>query len=762
MMNIKKHFKSLLIITGSFLLLYGQDSSYTKRDTIPELDTMKVPGERTEYEVMKTSKDIGTLELDPEDVKGLPALGEVDIARSLQLMPGISASNESSSELIIHGGEPGQNLIILDGIPLYYVDHFFGFYSPFNPEAIEHVKVFKSGFPTWYGSRISSVQSYRGKSADYEKFGIGGSLGLLSSNAHVEIPIAKKASLFLAARRAYSDILKSPVFEKIFGQFDEEAKIKQTFNTFEIYREPTFHYYDINAKANVKIRDSDTLSASFYYGKDFLETIATGFEDSTYYDSIIGNDVYRIIDGELDNDCYWGNIGGSLTWDRQWNDIYFTTLQSGYTNYFQNQKECLSAYFIVDTNDNIIDHRYFEMPRSTDNNVSEIFASLSNELKLAEWNRIYAGCKVKQIAAKYDQGESITGLNILTNETDFTDSAVLSDIDNKEEEISGWIQDNISFNKLSVDLGTRLTYYTGTHDYYISPRLFYTFYPIDVLAIKGSWGLYHQFLSRAEAYDMYLEGERYFWMLAGGYGCPVSKSNQVSTGVSFQPEGFLFAVEGYYRKMSDLVIYKRSLGANISSFMRGKGTARGIDFLLQKKAGLYTGWLCYSLSEAVYKFSEEINKGKSFYSPFDHTHEVKFVNNFNYEKFNVSLAWIYATGSPYSKPVGIYELSLMDPFDSPWSLQKYTVWGAKNSQRLPSYHRLDLSGTYKFSIREKIDMLLGISVFNLYDRNNIKERDYRFMMDDKMQKVDAVIYGIDTKCMGITPSIFLQVNFKQK
>ncbi len=203
-MTIKNLFLFFLILPT---LLIAQNKS---NDSLKTLDTIKVTA-KEESRILKNKGKISEIEITAKDVLLLPATGQADISRAIQLLPGISAANESASGLVVRGSSSEENLILFDEYTLYYVDHFFGFYSPFNIDAIEKVSVLKGGFGASYGSRSSAILDFSGKVADYNKFHIGGQLGLLSGNIYTEIPM-KKASLFFAARRSYSDVIQSSIY----------------------------------------------------------------------------------------------------------------------------------------------------------------------------------------------------------------------------------------------------------------------------------------------------------------------------------------------------------------------------------------------------------------------------------------------------------------------------------------------------------------------------------------------------------------------
>ncbi|MEL7340772.1 MAG: TonB-dependent receptor, partial [Bacteroidota bacterium] len=351
-------------------------------------------------EHMMESKGISHLSISPAQLAALPSLGEKDIFRSLQMMPGVSGSNENSSGLYVRGGTPDQNLILLDGFTVYHVDHFFGFFSAFNADAIKDVQFYKGGFSAKYGERLSSVVELSGKSGNKNQWDGGLNLSALSISGRVEGPIGKKATFFLAARRSYTDIIQSGLYDNIYElvtpSTDEGAGGPggPGGGRFVNQATPDFYFYDLNARLTYNPSERDVLSLSFYNGIDNLDNSfdnsQTGFgrglgsENSTFSNQTV--DLTR-----------WGNWGASARWSRQWNDRWYSNATLAYSNYFSNRDRSTEIVIQRDTS-------LTEINRGTveDNNVQDLTFRFNNELKLSTHNQIDLGTQITYNDIRYN------------------------------------------------------------------------------------------------------------------------------------------------------------------------------------------------------------------------------------------------------------------------------------------------------------------------------------------------------------------------
>ena len=324
-------------------------SALVKEGEIFPLDiTLKLPEIKQEITVyakppvmIESSKNIGELKFSPVELAKLPSIGERDIFRTMQWMPGISGSNESSSGLYIRGGTPDKNLILYDGFTIYHVDHFFGIFSAFNPNSIEAISLFKGGFESKYGGRTSSVMEIEGKTGRQDGFNANGGFSLLSFNGLMDIPLGNRGSFMLTGRKSY----KSALYENIFNKYGSQSANPmpggrsgsgptgtsgQGFAA-QFENAPDSYFYDLNAKLSYKPSTRDDVFLSFFNGKDDLDNSRTMEAPSFLTDQGIdfNNDITDVTE--------WGNLAVGLNWHHRWNDVNYSHLSIGYSNYFNNR-----------------------------------------------------------------------------------------------------------------------------------------------------------------------------------------------------------------------------------------------------------------------------------------------------------------------------------------------------------------------------------------------------------------------------------------
>lgn len=704
------------------------------------------------YKMMKATEGVSSARVSPMDLKTLPSFGTVDVFRSLQLLPGISGTNESSSGLYVRGGTPDQNLVLLDGMTVYNVDHFFGFFSAFNADAIKDIQMFKGGYPAKYGGRISSVVDLTGKTGDPNNFHMSGGVNLLDAHTSIEVPLGGKGSILLAGRRSYTDFLESGLYNKIYDMLSQ-SNTEPAAPTGDIGNRgggfgsgpggfgnvqqpeatttrPTFYFYDLNGKITYRPTDKDNLSISFYSGKDNL------FEDSEnmrFFEAKTEQSISRATFNTRDEDTDWGNEGLSFKWSRQWNPKFYSNLMGAYSHYFSNyNQQIINESYDVNA-DTLINGRSFG--NMEDNDVNEISFRMDNEWQISNQHRLGFGVNLSHTNVTYDFIRDDT-LSILNRD----ETGVLTTL---------YAQDNWKVSpKLEVNAGVRANWYDVSGETYIEPRLSFKYAATDHLSFKGATGKYNQFVNRVINENV-TEGSRDFWLIADNDLVDVQSSWHYIFGGSLENDMFLFDVETYYKTLEGLsefsLRYRRNNIELDQLFFSGNGTAKGIEFLLQKKQGEFTGWLTYTLAEVEHKF-EGLNEGNPFPALHDQTHEFKAVANWEpHPRWRFSITWVYGSGKPYTAPESQYQIDLLDGRQF-----SYISVGPKNAERLPAYHRMDIAAHYLFKIG-KVNMDAGFSVFNLYNRTNIWYREF------DLQELPMVVN--DVTYLGATPNVSLNFSF---
>jgi outer membrane receptor for ferrienterochelin and colicin len=713
------------------------------------LETEAITVTAEEYQIWKKSDEVSQITFSPMQISSLPNLGEADIFRSLQLLPGISGVSDGSAGLYIRGGTPDQNLVLLDGMTVYHVDHFFGFFSAFNADAIKDVQVFKGGFPSIYGGRLSSVVDLTGKTGNVNETRIGLGINLLSVNGLLEVPLFEKGSFIISARRSYTDIIQNGMYinfyDFLFGEENPQSSApgpgqgRRGQQTEEI--RPAFYYYDLNAKLSYNPSRKDAFALSFYSGKDNLNNtqelggLKFGGSDE---DDVFGT---RITEEITD----WGNIGSSFKWSRQWHDRFSTNFLFAGSQYLSNYDH--NARFEDESggsglNDSISVFRGGGFASEEDNKINDMTFRLDSDWHLSDAHRLGFGTWISQIETDY--------------KATLNDTIDLFSRNNKSMQYALYLQDKWQLSDpWQLTLGLRTTAYDKTNQFYFEPRAAINYSFTDHLTLKGAWGYYHQFIHRI-ANENILDGSRDFWLIADEDLIPESSEHYIA-GISYEDDDYLLEIEAFHKNMDNLIEYSRRFqtGADYGElFFFGSGISKGIELLAQKKAGAFNGWLSYTFSDVEYNFPN-FNNGDPFPASHERPHEFKSVATYSYGKWSFAATWVFASGQPYTSPENQYFLELLTG-----DAQSYIHVSDKNTNRLPEYHRLDISVSYhlvpptdNWGKRKKNswDGEIGLSIYNLYNNNNVWYRKY------DLDVTPVTITNVNM--LGFTPSVYLKLNF---
>ncbi len=707
-------------------------------EIIPQLQSLQnvtVTAYRNDI-VFARKAEVSTIKLTPKKLETLPSLGEKDIMRSFQLMPGVSASNESSSGLYVRGGTPDQNLVLYDGFTVYHVDHLYGFYSAFNSNAIKDVQLYKGGFESKFGGRLSSVTEITSKEGNQKNFNVGGDLSLLSMNLYTEIPIGKKFSSFIAFRRSY----KGALYNEIFDKFNNKSQTPTATpvmcgpgGMFYQDTKVTSYFYDLNGKFTYRPNDKDIISLSIFNGTDKLDNSISSdipsFGQTGSNLNMSSTDLTR-----------YGNIGSSLKWSRKWNSkLYGNTILS-YSNYYSHRDRTQNGTFF-DSNDNSRTSRNGILEN---NDLKDYSLKSDYQWDITDFYQLQFGGFATHYDIKYNYAQS--------------DTATILDRSNQALLGGAYIQSKIKFfnDKLQVLPGIRSSYFELSKNIYFEPRATVSYNLTDKLTLKTAYGKYYQFANRVTREDI-LSGSKDFWILADGNSVPISSAVHYIAGISYESKSYVFSAEAYYKLIHNLTEYSLRINASPmginydENFFNGYGYSKGIEFLLQKNSGNFNGWVSYTLGEAKNHF--DVYSDKYFPADQDVTHEFKIVGLYNYRRWDFSANWIFATGRPYTAPSGAYSITLLDG-----STQDYFTVTSKNSLRLPDYHRLDISANYKLYLGSHDDKnrqeigYIGFSLFNVYNRKNIWYKQYAIE--------SGKVIETNVTYLGITPNITISLRFR--
>jgi hypothetical protein len=683
--------------------------------------------------IMNTdTKKVGVLELAPANLDKLPNIGEKDIMRAFQLMPGVGATNESSSGAYVRGGTPDQNLVIFDGFTVYQVDHLYGFFSAFNSNALKDVQLYKGGFSSIYGGRLSSVTEINGKDGDRNSFNAGIDLSLLSVNGFLETPIGDKSSLLIAFRRSY----QGPLYDKIFQQFNTSTT-QGGFGGgggpgggggFQASTVPASHFYDVDLRYNYRPDKNNTFVWSLYNGEDVTDN-----SRQLQLPSFISSG------GNIDITDYtkYGNLGSSVKWLRQWNTKLHSNTYITYSSYFNNRNNSNSGD-ITDNNGNV---ESFERGTVETNDLHDIGVKSD-----WEWD---SGNQLRVLFGGFGTYQNINYAYVQNDTT-----SLISE-HNKAYLGGGYAElEYDPTTKLHLQPGLRSTYYSPTGKPYLEPRFSASYVLNNNFTLKAATGQFYQFMNEITREDL-VNGNRNFWVLANNSNIPVSSAQHYMGGVSYETDLFLIDLEGYYKTLEDLTQYtiRQTGGTRGNSaltvdqdFYTGSGFARGVELLVQKKLGRYTGWIGYTLGLAEDKFA--VYGNSYFPADQDVRHEFKSVNLYHYSRWNFSGVFIFSTGHPYTAPVSTYSVTGADGNLT----TGYNISG-KNALRYPDYNRLDLSATYDLiKINGNKIGSIGLSLFNVYNHTNIWYKQFQIENNE--------VITTNVNYLGFTPNLTLSLRWK--
>lgn len=672
----------------------------------------------TEDRIQETTR-MGTIDVPLHQIKSMPALlGETDVLKVLQLLPGVQGGTEGSSGLYVRGGGPDQNLILLDGVPVYNASHLFGFFSVFNADAINHVELIKGGFPARYGGRLSSVIDINMKEGNTKEFKGEGSIGLIASRVTIEGPLVKdRTSFIVSARRTYIDILARPLI-KASSEGDETAG---------------YYFYDLNTKINHKVNDNNRIYLSAYMGDDKAYSRYKG-----YY---INNN--ERTDYKEEFGLRWGNITTALRWNKIINKKLFSNLTATYSRYrfdiFAESEEKVTTssssrkYFYKDQYISGIRDYAIKLDLDYIPNPSHYIKFGAQAIHHLFTPGVYS--------YRGEEG----------SDTTFGAKRVYA------QEFSAYVEDDFMIShKLKVNFGIHASGFLVGNKFYhsIQPRVAARYLITPSLSWKGSFATMTQYLHLLTNAGLGLPTD--LWVPATEQIAP-EQSYISSTGFAYNiNNNYELTVEGYYKKMKNLIEYKDGASfLNIQADWQtkvatGDGQSYGSEFFLHKKTGKVNGWLGYTLSWTNRTFPT-LNDGKTFPYKYDRRHDIELAIAYEPKpNRELALTWVYGTGTAISLPKSTYE-GYQDTFNYYYFNNSIEYFEGRNSYRMRAYHRLDLSYTTtkktKFGERS-----WTIGVYNVYSRRN------PFFMDigyDKQGNKKFIQYSL----FPIIPSIAYRFKF---
>ena len=694
-------FYSLTLPAGNYTLQYRYlgfatveekivlNANITKNlELAPEaktFDAVVITTEKADENI--TSGEMSVDKIDVKDIENIPVIfGEKDIFKTMQLLPGVKSAGEGNSGFYVRGGGSDQNLVLLDGAPVYNASHLLGFFSVFNSDALKDVKLYKGGAPAEFGGRLSSVMDINMKEGNSKQFSFSGGVGLISSRLTIEGPIVKdKGSFIVSGRRTYVDM---------FLRLSNNESLNQSI----------LYFYDLNLKANYRVGEKDRIFLSGYFGRDNF-----GFADQFGFD--------------------WGNATGTLRWNHIYTDKLFGNTSVIFSNY--NYKIKFGG-----------GNETFEIgSQIQDINVKQDFdwfVNSNNTLKFGA-NFIHHTFKPGEI-------ETGSGINFELNDIQqrySTESSVY--LQNEQKVKKRWVFNyGLRFDNFTQLGGGEFYSYNAAGDVIdtavyadkwevvksyngLSPRLGTTFIINELSSVKASYGRTYQFVHLIS--NTTASSPTDIWLPSSNNIKP-EIADQFAVGYfrNFFNNAVEGSIEVYYKDMQNTIDYRDGAEVTLNptvegELLYGRGRAYGMEFLLRKKKGKFTGWVAYTLAKTERLF-DEINNNTWYPARQDRRHDLAIVGIYTLnDRLTFSGTWVYQTGNAVTFPSGKYEIDG----------QIVNYYTERNGYRMPDYHRLDLGVTlnnknYKIVIdpetgQEKRvprrwESSWNLSVYNAYAREN--------------------------------------------
>lgn len=669
-----------------------------------DLEEVVVVSQKSDANI--TSVQTGVEKITLQEIEKLPVLmGERDVIKIIQLLPGVKSTGDGSTGMFVRGGSADQNSILLDNAPLYNASHLMGFFSTFNSEAIKDATLYKGAMPAQYGERLSSVLDVQMRDGDSHKYQTSGGIGLISSNITFEGPIQKgKSSFLLSGRRTYADLIA-----KLSG-------VEETQNS-------TLYFYDLNAKVNWSASEKDKIFLSGYFGRDKMGV-----------DKVVSTD--------------WGNIAAALRWNRILNPRLFMNTSLIYNRYSYNVD--LEMNMDMKLSSNINDYilkqefQYFHNPNST-------------------WRFGYSTTYHDISPGKYDYDESKGTNRPLQHRYSWESGVYLSNtlkpFDNFELIYGARLSifsalgkgDYYTLNNEREIVDT-VSYKSGefVKTYFnVEPRLSAVYKLNDISSLKAAYGRTTQNMHLIS--NSFMMGPMDRWASSSNNIKP-QIADQITLGYfrNFSDNEYEFSVEGYYKDMRNQIDFKDNADIDRkdgieTELLFGKGRAYGVEFLLRKKTGKLTGWVGYTLSRSEKKING-INNNDWYAATQDRTHDISIVGMYELSsKWSLSASWVYYTGNAITYPSG---KQIVDGMEFPY-------FEERNGYRAPDYHRLDLGATCILKKRKNFYSELSFSLYNAYGREN----PYAIYFDsdkDNPSQIKAYQYSL----FRFVPSISWNFKFR--
>lgn len=633
----------------------------------------------------------------PQKVETLPGVTDADILLTLQQLPGVKSPNETASGLHVRGSTPDQNLILWDGIRLYHPGHLFGMVSAINPNLEQTVNYYNKATNPKFGERISSVIDIKTSDKISNETKVNAGINALNSDLYLKTQLIKdKLGLQLSARKSFTEWLQTPTFNQL------ARKVFQNTNFRDFNNQNRFEFQDYSIKLNYKPNSKSEFSFTGLWIDNHLD-----FKNKTQ-ETVINNQTMAI-----------SNFGFSLNWKQKYSrrlEQQFLIFYSAYNFDF----EKIQNYSISEI------EGYKKVNHVVDSGMELNFSFAINDKLSWEFGYQLFGNDISHLFNSYNQNIGIL--------LDLRHNYNVTHI--------GYSFLKYDYQKWNFQVGARYNYFSKLKSDSFEPRVLVQRELTDNFLWQVSYEGKSQVSSQIrEDFANELSLENYVWVSAARNSYPIQRANQFTTGFIFKRNSWLLDVDSYYKTISGITSFTFDFSNRYDmNIHKGEGFSKGVDVLLQKSSASWRVWMTYTFEESQNKF-DEINNNNYFKFNSSIKNALNFSLYKKWGKYNLALGWFWHTGKPYSV------------VNSDGEMISY------NSETLPDYHRLDLSGFYQFKNKKEWLYKVGFSIYNLYNRQEVISRELQLRFTDIGDFITPKYSVQQYYSLGITPNIFFRLSF---
>lgn len=651
------------------------------------------------------SKD-GSFSIKPKKFGILPGLIEPDVLLAMQQLPGINSIDETVSNINVRGGTHDQNLFTWNGIRLFQTGHFFGLISALNPSIADDIKIVKNGSSSFYGESVSSTVAISSHSQNIENGTTNIGSNMINAEFYTKFKTSENASLAFSARRSFTDVLDFPTYSRYSKRIFQNTVVTELNNSIDVnYKsDKEFYFYDFTAQYHQKIGKKHTLYFDVIGIKNKLDFIQGTITETNVVTKSSSLDQLT--------------LGGALSWKAVWNDKHTTDFS------------IYSSYYNVDGKNESIE---FNQVTEQENIILDIGTKLHNTHVLTDKFKLHSGYQYNETGIRNTDRVNIPSFSRDVNSVLRTHAVI------------GEAEYNSENQKLYTRGGFRGNYIEQFAKVYLEPRLQLNYTLNNIWQLE----LLAEQKSQAASQVVELQGdflgiEKRRWLMANNNDVPLQRSSQISAGATFRNRGWIVSADNFYKKVNGITTSGQAFQDQLELLQAsGSYTVFGTEFLIQKQFKDFHAWLSYTWNNNKYTFKDV--SPQTFSSSFEISHTINTAVIYEWHNIKVALGSKWYTGRPYTIP--LINIPTYDNSGIPT-----VAYENSNTDNIGNFFQVNFSASYAWQLSPKVNMQLGLSVLNIFNRQNIINRYYRINANEDIEVVNT--YSIER-----TPNALIRLSF---